>query len=82
MRNNQFDGAVKILISARAVAVRRPILVGVPEKIRRVVGIQRHLEPLSQQLARGILAAEEAPVHLQAVVRALVESEIASLART
>ena len=41
-----------------------PIFIGVPEEIRRVVGIQRHLEPLGQQLARRVLASKKAPVHL------------------
>ena len=41
-----------------------PIFIGVPEEIRRVVGIQRHLKALGQQLARRVLAAEKAPVHL------------------
>ena len=33
------DGYVKFWISARAVAVRRPVLVGVAEEIRRVVAL-------------------------------------------
>ena len=41
-----------------------PIFIGVPEEIRRIVGIQRHLEPLGQQLARRVFASKKAPVHL------------------
>ena len=78
--SRRVDGA-EGKISARAAAVRRPVLIGVAEEIRRVVGIQRHLEPLVQQLARRVFAAEEATIHLQAVVRARTDREGNAVAR-